>query len=90
MASPPRTYSIVVLRPAARAIARLSPDVRTRVRQAIRTLATEPRPVGCKRLIATDGLYRIRVGDYRIIYDVQDGKLVVTVVRVGHRRDVYR
>jgi mRNA interferase RelE/StbE len=90
MASPPRTYSIIVLRPAARAIARLRPDVRTRVRQAIRTLAAEPRPVGCRRLVATDELYRVRVVDYRIVYEVRDGQLVVAVVKVGHRRDVYR
>jgi len=90
MAAPPRTYSILVLRPAARAIARLHPDVRTRVRQAIHTLALEPRPVGCKRLTAADRLYRVRVGDCRIVYEVLDGQLVVLVIRVGHRRDVYR
>jgi len=46
--------------------------------------------VGCKRLTAADRLYRVRVGDYRIVYEVRDGQLVVLVVRVGHRRDVYR
>jgi mRNA interferase RelE/StbE len=90
MSSPASTYSIIVLRPAARAIARLHPEVRTRVRQAIRTLAAEPRPVGCARLAAADNLYRVRVGDHRIVYEVRDGQLVVAVVRVGHRRDVYR
>ncbi len=88
MTSLPRTYSITVLRPAARAIEHLHPDVRTRVRQAIRTLAAQPQPVGCKR--ATEQLYRVRVGDCRIIYEVRDAELVVMVVKVGHRRDVYR
>jgi len=46
--------------------------------------------VGCKRLAADEALYRVRVGDYRIIYEVRDGELVVLVVRVGHRREVYR
>ena len=90
MTSPPRTYSVVVLRAATRAMERLHPDAWMRIRQAIRTLAAEPRPVGCKRLAADEALYRVRVGDYRIIYEVRDGELVVLVVRVGHRREVYR
>jgi mRNA interferase RelE/StbE len=90
MASVPRTYSITVLRPAARAIERLDAAVRTRIRQAIRTLVTVPRPVGCVELSDSTDRYRIRVGDHRILYEVRDGELVVIVVKVGHRRDVYR
>lgn len=90
MTSPPRTYAISVLRPAARALTRLPADVRTRIRRAIRTLSTDPGPVGWRKLAGSHELYRIRVGDYRIIYEVRDGELVIIVVTVGHRRDVYR
>jgi mRNA interferase RelE/StbE len=71
-------------------MARLPEAARSRIVQAIDILVTVPRPVGCVKLAGSARRYRIRVGDYRIIYDVQDGRLVVTVVRVGHRRDVYR
>lgn len=90
MASVSRTYAVTVLRPAARLIERLDPDVRNRVRQAIRALTTVPRPVGSARLSNSADRYRIRVGDYRILYEIRDGELVVVVVRVGHRREVYR
>ena len=56
----------------------------------IEALGTDPRPRGRQELSASDDLYRIRSGDYRIIYQVQDDRLVVLVIRVGHRRDVYR
>ena len=90
MTSPARTYTAVVLRTAQRAIARLPEETRSRVVQAVDTLMTVPRPVGCVKLAGSADRYRIRVGDYRIIYDVHDGELVVLVVKVGHRRDVYR
>lgn len=56
----------------------------------ILALTEEPRPVGSTKLRGTTSLYRIRHAEFRIIYDVQDDKLVILVVKVGHRRDVYR
>lgn len=74
----------------ARTIARLPQALRTRMLAALRTLEEEPRPVGCKKLASVGaGLYRIRVGDHRVIYEIRDRELVVLVVRVGHRREVY-
>ena len=64
------------------------PD-RRRVAQRIQALATDPRPPGCERLSGEDK-YRVRQGDYRIVYAVDDKKSVVTVVKVGHRKEVYR
>jgi len=90
MASVPRTCTVTILRPAVRAIERLDLDARTRIRQAIRTLVTVPRPVGCVKLSDSADGYRIRVGDYRILYEMRDRELVIIVVKVGHRRDVYR
>jgi mRNA interferase RelE/StbE len=63
---------------------------RQRIVAGIRSLADDPRPPGCEKLAGEDDRYRIRVGRYRVIYSVGDGELLVVVVRVGHRKDVYR
>jgi mRNA interferase RelE/StbE len=60
-----------------------------RILARIESLRDEPRPPGCVRLSGSE-CYRFRQGDYRIVYEIHDGRLVVIVVRVGHRRDVYR
>lgn len=57
---------------------------------AILALAATPRPTGAKKLRGSRGLYRIRVGDYRVVYEVSDNPAVVTIAYVGHRRDVYQ
>ena len=70
----------------------LSFEVRTQRRLArkIDALANDPRPRGVKKLKGEDDLYRLRVGDYRVIYQVQDRVLLVLVLGIGHRRDIYR
>lgn len=79
----------IELRPAAvRALRKLDPQVRHRVQGAIALLAQDPRPPGARALQGRDGL-RVRVGEYRIIYTIDDRVLTVVVVRLGHRRDVY-
>lgn len=79
----------IELRPAAaRSLRKLDPHVRLRVHGAIALLAQDPRPPGARALRGRSGL-RVRVGDYRIIYTVEDDVLLVVVVRLGHRRDVY-
>lgn len=60
-----------------------------RIIVAVEALADEPRPQGCRKLVGSDDLYRIRVGDYRVIYSVDDRLLVVGVERVRHRKEVY-
>ncbi len=83
-------YHVEVARRAVKSIAKLPRAEQQRVRAAIDLLADEPRPPGCTKLAGEDSVYRVRVGDYRILYEVIDARLVVHVVRVGHRRDVYR
>ncbi|MGH3345983.1 MAG: type II toxin-antitoxin system RelE family toxin [Nocardioides sp.] len=79
----------IELRPAAaRALRKLDPQVRHRIQGAIALLALDPRPPGARPLQGRPGL-RVRVGDYRIIYTVDNDVLLVVVVRLGHRRDVY-
>ena len=65
------------------------PD-RNRVERAIDALASQPRPSGAKKLVAELNLWRIRVGSYRVIYRIEDDKLLILVVKIGHRKDVYR
>lgn len=78
-------------RPSARKeVRKLDPPVRRRVIAAVESLASEPRPPGSVTLTDSPGWRRIRVGDYRVIYDVNDSALVVLVLRVGGRGDVYR
>ena len=52
--------------------------------------AIEPRPPACKKLAGRDAAYRLRVGNYRIVYTVNDGEIVVEMIKIGHRREVYR
>ena len=63
-------------------------DVR-RILVSIESLANDPRPLGCKKLSGQER-YRIRQGNYRILYEIEDNKLIICVVKVRHRRDVYR
>ena len=68
----------------------MPPQEQKRIQPKIDALATEPRPEGVVKLKGEENLYRIRVGDYRVIYNVQDDRLLVLVVKVGHRGNVYR
>lgn len=61
-----------------------------RIIEAIEALTSDPRPPGCKKLVGSDHTYRLRVGDYRVVYDIQDHTLLILIIRVRHRRDVYR
>jgi mRNA interferase RelE/StbE len=69
---------------------RLAREIQLRLRPRIDALAGNPRPSGAKKLYGGIELWRIRVGDYRIVYEVRDKLLVVLVVRVAHRREAYR
>ena len=82
-------YTVSILRRAQRQLAQLPSGDYERVRNAIQNLAELPRPPGCLRLTGRDG-WRIRVGVYRVIYDIDDAQPAIVVLDVGHRRDVYR
>ena len=84
------SYRIEFVRQAAKQFKSLSKQEQKRLKAKIDALVIEPRPNGVVKLSGTDNLYRIRVGSYRIIYNIQDNKLLILVVKVGHRRDVYR
>ncbi|QLE47609.1 type II toxin-antitoxin system RelE/ParE family toxin [Nostoc sp. C057] len=84
------TYQIELSNKAAKQLKKLSADIREKINEKILELADNPRPSGVVKLENTANKYRIRVGNYRILYDIQDDILIVKVVRIGHRRDVYR
>ena len=75
--------------PAGKDLRRVPNENVKRILERIRVLADDPRPPGCERLSGVER-YRVRQGVYRIVYEVQDRKLVVLVVKIGHRRDVHR
>ncbi len=77
-------------RPAAlRQLRKLDSQIARRIKSTTETLRTEPRPPGVKALTGQRGWLRIRVGDYRIVYEVRDSELVVLVIQIGHRSQVY-
>jgi len=82
-------YEIRILRSAEREMERLPKVVHNRISNRILSLENNPRPKGAKKLSARDE-YRLRVGNYRILYTVSDSESAVTIIAVGHRREVYR
>ena len=86
----PPAYTVQYAGAARREMRRLSRSQQDRVRAAIDALARVPRPAGCRKLTGFDDLWRIRVGDYRVVYQIEEGHLVVLIIRVRHRREAYR
>lgn len=82
-------YAVEFLPSAVRTLAKLEPVVRRRIARRIDRLAEDPRS-GAVKLRGVDDVWRARVGDYRILYQIEDERFVVVVISVGHRRDVYR
>ncbi|RPI64088.1 MAG: type II toxin-antitoxin system RelE/ParE family toxin [Planctomycetaceae bacterium] len=83
-------YRLEIKESARKQIIRLAKPDQRRVMAAIADLAETPRPDGVRKIVGADNAYRIRVGDYRIVYEIHDRVLTVYIVRVGHRKDVYR
>jgi mRNA interferase RelE/StbE len=83
-------YRVFLERAAEKQLKQLSAKLRDRVVAAIQALAKNPRPAGCRKLSGTDNDWRIRVGDYRVVYEIDDAGREVRVNRVRHRREVYR
>jgi mRNA interferase RelE/StbE len=83
-------YLVVFTPSAERSVAKLDVGVARRIKPKILTLADHPRPSGCLKLAGSRDLYRIRVGDYRIIYTIDDARQLIEITLVAHRREVYR
>jgi mRNA interferase RelE/StbE len=83
-------YKVFLERSAEKDLGRLATAVHGRVIEAIKSLANDPRPPGCRKLTGSKNDWRIRVGDYRVVYEIADAIRIVRVNRIRHRRDVYR
>ena len=83
-------YRQIILPPASKAIRKLTPAIQGQIKAALDSLKNNPRPAGHKKLSGGSDLYRVRSGDYRIIYAIEDQIITVTVVKVAHRKEVYR
>jgi len=83
-------YQVKVAEEAARFIRKQDKRIQRQIINNIRELAKNPRPQGCKKLQGYKELYRIRSGNYRIVYNIKEKMLLVLVVRVAHRKDIYR
>ena len=84
------SYRVEFTTAAARQVKKLPRNIRTRVLDAIESLSDNPRPRGTRKLVGEETAWRLRTGDYRIIYEILDETLTVTVIRAGHRREVYQ
>ncbi|CAL8969966.1 hypothetical protein CELL_00652 [Cellulomonas sp. T2.31MG-18] len=82
-------YDVELTPAAARELRKLDGPARARVAAAIDLLAETPRPAGAKKLVGGAGEWRVRTGDYRVVYEIEDHVLRILVVRVAHRREVY-
>lgn len=83
-------YSITYKPSAAKALRKLDRQHQRSIIAAIDALAHDPRPDGVKKLQGGMGEYRLRVGSYRVIYDINDGELIILVLHLGYRREIYR
>lgn len=83
-------YQISFRRSAEKDLRKLDANTQQRVLNAVESLSKDPRPDGCRKLQAASDAFRIRVGDYRVIYSVDNQVLIVAIDRVRHRRDAYR
>ncbi len=83
-------YRIQLSGRAERQLRKLVPNIQSLIGTAIDTLAIAPRPVGAKKLKGEENVYRIRVRDYRIVYEIHDDELIVLVIKIAHRREVYQ
>ncbi len=82
-------YKVRIKRKAQKQIEKLSKSTQDRVLHKIRNLSDEPRPPGSRKIVGSENSWRIRVGDYRILYTIEDNILLVEVIRVRHRKDAY-
>lgn len=83
-------YHVDLARRAQKFLASQSKDIQQQIGEKIDVLESDPRPPGHKHLHGFKDLYRVRCGDYRIVYTIRDTQLLVLVIQIGHRRDVYR
>ncbi len=84
------SYEIRFSKESSKTLDSLEVKLALRIMDAVKKLASTPKPPGCRKIVGSDKDYRIRVGDYRVIYQIRSTVLIVFVIRIGHRKDIYR
>ncbi len=84
-----RAYQIVITEKAAKQLSKIPKKFAIKIDALIQSLAIEPRPVNCKKLQGYENVYRVRFTDYRVLYMIDDNKLIIEVVQIGNRKDIY-
>jgi len=84
------SYSVELTRTAEKQLRRIAKRDRNRLVEAIQRLVDRPRPHGARKLQGYDDVYRIRVGQYRVVYEILEDRVIVIVLKVGHRKDIYK
>ena len=84
------SYQVEWKRSAVKELRKLPQQLISKIVAAVDRLALNPRPQGCRKLVGSEDTFRIRVGDYRVLYNIIENKLTVEIIRVGHRKDVYK
>ena len=82
-------YQIIIKERAVKQLSKIPRKFVLKIDELIQSLSLEPRPLNCKKLQGYDNLYRVRFTDYRVLYMVDDGKLIIEVIQIGNRKDVY-
>lgn len=83
-------YTIIIENKAQKEFLKISPPINKAIRKAINNLENEPRPRGVKKLIGSKNGFRVRAGDYRILYTIDDHRHIITIYRIRYRKEVYR
>jgi mRNA interferase RelE/StbE len=84
-----KAYTVIIIRPAQKEIKALDQTFRARILQALHSLTNDPRPSGCRKLVGAQNRWRVRVGDYRIIYEINDASSSLNIIAVRHRSKAY-
>jgi mRNA interferase RelE/StbE len=82
-------YQVILSNAANKQLRKLPIQIALRIQAQLLELENDPRPLGCKKLINTEA-WRIRIGDYRVIYEIKDTILMVSVIEIGHRKEIYK
>ncbi len=81
---------VLIEKKAEKGLRKLPPEVKESVFSVLKKIAADPFPSGSRKIVGTDNLWRIRIGDYRILYEVDESTAIIRIERIGHRKDVYR
>lgn len=83
-------YKIAISATAERQLRKISREDAIRILRSISLLAVDPRPAGCRKMSGYEDIYRIRIGNYRVIYEIDGKRIVIVILKIGHRKDIYR